>query len=193
MSETEVRSPSVIKAEELDPKFKYKMSKIHGAKDLMICFQCGTCTADCPISRFSELYRPRKIARMVQLGLKDRLLSDDALWLCSTCFTCVDHCPQGVEIAGIVRALRNLAVSEKRIMPFVSRELAMSIMKTGYALILGATYELPESMIKRRESQGLPPLPVPNANARAELEKIYEVTGSTKLIDKVRTFEQVRS
>jgi hypothetical protein len=84
-------------------------------------------------------------------------------------------------------------VSEKRIMPLVSRELAMSIMKTGYALILGTTYELPESMIKRRESQGLPPLPVPNANARAELEKIYQVTGSTKLIDKVRTFEQVRS
>jgi heterodisulfide reductase subunit C len=130
---------------------------------------------------------------MVQLGLKDRLLSDDALWLCSTCYTCVDHCPQGVEIAGIVRALRNLVVSEKRIMPLVSRELAMSIMKTGYALILGTTYELPESMIKRRESQGLPPLPVPNANARAELEKIYQVTGSTKLIDKVRTFEQVRS
>ncbi|MGQ9507024.1 MAG: 4Fe-4S dicluster domain-containing protein, partial [Candidatus Bathycorpusculaceae bacterium] len=110
MSETQEYVPSVIKAEEMNPKFKYEMSKMHGAERLMLCFQCGTCTADCPISRFSDFYRPRKIARMVQLGLKGRLLSDEALWLCSSCFTCVDHCPQGVEIAGIVRVLRNLSV-----------------------------------------------------------------------------------
>ncbi|MGD8544969.1 MAG: 4Fe-4S dicluster domain-containing protein [Candidatus Bathyarchaeota archaeon] len=190
MAETEVYSPSVIRAEELDPKFKYRMSKIHGAEKLMLCFQCGTCTADCPISRFSDFYRPRKIARMVQLGLKDRLLSDSALWLCSTCFTCVDHCPQGVEIAGIVRALRNMAVTEKKIIPLVSKELATSLLKSGYALILGATYEFPKSKLKQRETLGLPPLP---KTKLSDLEKIFKVTGALKAIEKAKPFEQVRS
>jgi len=184
MTETQEHVPSVIKAEELDPKFKYKLSKMPGAENLMVCFQCGTCTADCPISRFSDFYRPRKIARMVQLGLKDRLLSDDALWLCSTCFTCVDHCPQGVEIAGIVRALRNLTVKERGVMPLVSKELASNILKVGYV------YEIPESRHRRRETLGLPPLPKPNL---ADVKKIFEVTGSSELLEKTKTFEKVES
>jgi len=184
MSETQEHHPTVIKAEELDPKFKYEMSKIHGAEKIMLCFQCGTCTADCPISRFSDFYRPRKIARMVQLGLKDRLLSDDALWLCSTCFTCVDHCPQGVEIAGIGRALRNLTVKEKALMPLVSKQLASNILKGGYS------YEFPESRHKRREMRGLPPLPKPNLK---DLKKIFKTTRSLEILEKVKTFEKVRS
>lgn len=184
MSETEKYTPTIIKAEELDPKFKYKLSKMPGAEKLMLCFQCGTCTADCPISRFSDFYRPRRIARMVQLGLKDRLLSDDALWLCSTCFTCVDHCPQGVEIAGIVRVLRNLTVKEKRVMPLVSRELASNMLKTGYV------YQIPESRHKRREMQGLPALPKSNL---ADVEKIFKITDSLEILETAKTFEKVKS
>jgi heterodisulfide reductase subunit C len=84
----------VLKTSDIDPKFKYKISKIPGAEKIMLCFQCGTCTADCPIARFSDIYRPRKLMRMTQLGMKDRVLSSEALWLCAACFTCVDHCPK---------------------------------------------------------------------------------------------------
>ena len=184
MSEAQEHVPSVIKAGELDPKFKYEMSKVHGAEKVMLCFQCGTCTADCPISRFSDFYRPRKIARMVQLGLKTRLLSDDALWLCSTCFTCVDHCPQGVEVAGIVRSLRNLTVKEKGMMPLVYRELASNLLKTGYV------YAIPESRLKKRAEEGLPPLPKANLN---DVTKIFGVTISLKTLENAKTFEKVRS
>ncbi|MDH5375762.1 MAG: 4Fe-4S dicluster domain-containing protein [Candidatus Bathyarchaeota archaeon] len=184
MSETQEYTPTIIKAEELDPKFKYKLSKMPGAEKLMLCFQCGTCTADCPISRFSDFYRPRKIARMVQLGLKDRLLSDDALWLCSTCFTCVDHCPQGVEIAGIVRVLRNLTVREKGVMPIVFKELASNILRTGYV------YQIPESRHKRREMQGLPTLPKPNLE---DVKKMFRITGSSGILETVQTFDKVKS
>ncbi|MGQ9544440.1 MAG: 4Fe-4S dicluster domain-containing protein [Candidatus Bathycorpusculaceae bacterium] len=184
MSETQEYVPNVIKAEEMNPKFKYEMSKKHGAERIMLCFQCGTCTADCPISRFSDFYRPRKIARMVQLGLKDRLLSDEALWLCSSCFTCVDHCPQGVEIAGIVRVLRNLSVKEKGVMPLVYRELASNLLKGGYV------YEIVESRHKKRAELGLPPLPKPNLE---EISKIFQITGSLEMLEKVKTFEKVKS
>ncbi|MGQ9460300.1 MAG: 4Fe-4S dicluster domain-containing protein [Candidatus Bathyarchaeaceae archaeon] len=167
---------AVLKITDMDPKFKYEISKIHGAEKVMLCFQCGTCTADCPIARFSDFYRPRKLVRMTQLGLKNRLLSNDIIWLCSTCFTCIDHCPQDVGIANIIRALRNLSVKEGD-MPIVFKELASNILKTGYA------YVIPELRLKKREEHGLPTLPKANIKS---IEKLFEITGFSKTLEKGR-------
>jgi heterodisulfide reductase subunit C len=175
--EKETEQGMVIKFTEMNPKFKYEISEISGAEKIMLCFQCGTCTADCPISRFDEFYRPRKLVRMTQLGLKDRLLSNDVIWLCSTCFTCIDHCPQDVGIASIVRALRNLTVEGGR-MPDVYKELASNIRKTGYA------YVIPGLRLKRREEQGLPALPKANLESVA---KLFDITGFSKTLEKVET------
>ncbi|RLG91910.1 hypothetical protein DRO34_03290 [Candidatus Bathyarchaeota archaeon] len=176
------QTSQVIKAEELDPKFKYEISKIHGAEKLMLCFQCGTCTADCPVSRYSEFYRPRKIARMVQLGLKDRILSDKHLWICTTCYTCIDHCPQDVDVAHVIRVLRNMSVKHTNLMPLVYKELAGNLMKSGFV------YMIPESRIRRREQAGLPPLPKTKPD---EVAKVFELTGFTKLLENSETFEKV--
>ncbi|HLE75811.1 MAG TPA: 4Fe-4S dicluster domain-containing protein [Candidatus Bathyarchaeia archaeon] len=155
MTET-IKEP--IKASEIDPKFKYEISKMHGGEKLLRCFQCGTCTSDCPVARFSETYRPRQIIRMTQLGLKERVLNSDALWLCAACFTCTDRCPQDVEVASVIRVLRNLA-AEKGMVPLVFKEQACSILESGYA------YKIPELRLKKRETQGLPPLPKGNAES----------------------------
>ena len=165
---------TVLKTSDMDPKFKYKISKIPGAEKIMLCFQCGTCTADCPIARFSDTYRPRKLMRMTQLGMKDRVLSSDVIWLCSACFTCVDHCPQGVEVASVLRALRNLAVKEG-FMPVVFRELASNISKTGYA------YRIPELRLKKRADKGLPPLPKANLE---DISKLFNLTDFSKALEK---------
>jgi heterodisulfide reductase subunit C len=149
MTETEQK---LIHASEINPKFKYEIAKMHGGEKLMRCFQCGTCTSDCPIARFSDTYRPRQIIRMTQLGLKDRVLKSDTLWLCASCFTCTDRCPQDVEVANVIRVLRNLA-AEQGIVPQVFKEEASSILESGYA------YRIPELRLKKRETLGLPPLP----------------------------------
>jgi len=159
-----------IKMRDLDPKFKYKISKVSGAEKIILCFQCGTCTADCPIARFSEIYHPRKLMRMTQLGMKDRVLSSEALWLCAACFTCVDHCPQGVEIANVLRALRNMAV-EEGIMPPVFAELTSNIASTGYA------YRIPELRLKKRGEKGLPLLPKTDVEAVSRLFELLAVKG----------------
>jgi len=166
-----------LKMSDIDPKFKYEISKLSGAENVLLCFQCGTCTADCPIARFSDFYRPRKFIRMAQLGLKEKLLSNDAISLCSTCFTCTDHCPQDVGIADIVRVFRNLTVKEGK-MPAVYKELASNILKTGYA------YEIPELRHKKREEKRLPPLPKANLE---NLTKLFDVTGLSRMLEKVRT------
>ncbi len=147
-----------IKASEIDPKFKYEISNMHGGEKLMRCFQCGTCTSDCPIAEFSDTYRPRQIIRMAQFGLKDKVLKSDTLWLCAACFRCTDRCPQGVEVASVIRVLRNMA-AEQGIVPVVFKEEATSILDTGYA------YRIPELRIKKRETLGLPPLPKGNSES----------------------------
>ena len=144
-----------IKSSEIDPKFKYEIAQMHGAEKVMRCFQCGTCTSDCPVARFSETYRPRQIIRMTQLGLKDRVLKSDTLWLCASCFRCTDRCPQDVEVASVIRVIRNLA-AKKGIMPQAFKEPALSILADGYA------YKIPELRIKKRGPSGLPPLPKGN-------------------------------
>jgi heterodisulfide reductase subunit C len=163
MTET---TKGTIKASEIDPKFKYEISKMHGGEKLLRCFQCGTCTSDCPVARFSETYRPRQIIRMTQLGLKERVLNSDTLWLCAACFTCTDRCPQDVEVASVIRVLRNLA-AEKGMVPLVFKEQACSILASGYA------YKIPELRLKKRETQGLPPLPKGNPeNIRKSLSGV---------------------
>ena len=160
-----------IKASEIDPKFKYELTKMHGGEKLLRCFQCGTCTSDCPIARFSDTYRPRQIIRMAQLGLKNRVLNSDTLWLCAACFTCTDRCPQNIEVASVIRVLRNLA-AEKGCVPAVFKEQASCILDSGYA------YKIPELRIKKREPQGLPPLPKGNPeNIRKALKgvKFFEI------------------
>jgi len=164
MAET---AQKTIKSSEMDPKFKYAISKMHGGEKLMRCFQCGTCTSDCPIARFSDTYRPRQIIRMTQLGLKDRVLNSDTLWLCASCFTCTDRCPQDVEVASVIRVLRNLAAEQGHI-PQVFKEQCASILESGYA------YKIPELRVKKRESSGLPPLPKGNPeNIRKSLREVH--------------------
>jgi len=175
--EKEKTKETVLEVSDIDPKFKYEISKLPGAEKVMLCFQCGTCTADCPIARFDDFYRPRKLIRMVQLGLKDRLLSNEVIWLCSTCFTCIDHCPQDVGIASIVRALRNLTVKEGE-MPVVYKELASNVRKTGYA------YMIPGLRLRNREKQGLPTLPKANLESMA---KLFDITGFSKPLEKETT------
>ena len=163
-----------LKISDINLRFKNEVKKIPGGERMMLCFQCGTCTADCPVSRFSETYRPRQLLRMAQLGLKDKVLSSDQLWLCAACYTCVDHCPQDVEISSVIRALKNIAVREGY-MPLVFKELAGAIMETGLA------YKIPELRLKKRGETGLPPLPKSDAACVAIL---FNKTHFGKLIEK---------
>jgi len=182
LAEARIESQRIVNIERVDPKFKDELTKMPGTERIRFCFQCGTCTADCVIARFSSFYKPRKIARMVQLGLKDRLLSNDDLWLCTTCFTCVDHCPQGVEVSSIVRALRNMSVKEKKTIPMVFKTFASNILKSGYV------YLMPSSRLKRREAHGLPSLPKSKVE---DVAKLFKATGFLEILESAESFEKV--
>ena len=103
---------NVIRSSELDPKFKDEVAGQPGGEKLKVCYACGVCTAGCPVSEVSEDFDPRKIIRMVLMGMKERVLSSDFIWYCTQCFTCSGHCPQNVKFTDIMRVLRDMTVKK---------------------------------------------------------------------------------
>ncbi len=103
---------NAIRSSELDPKFKDEVASQPGGEKLKLCYACGVCTAGCPVSEVSDDFDPRKIIRMVLMGMKERVLSSDFIWYCTQCFTCSGHCPQNVKFTDIMRVLRDMAVKE---------------------------------------------------------------------------------
>lgn len=81
-------------------------------QDLMACYQCGKCSAGCPMAKYMDIL-PNQMIRFAQLGLKDELLSSEAIWLCVSCLTCNSRCPKGVRIAEIIEALRQVLIRRR--------------------------------------------------------------------------------
>ena len=70
-----------------------------------LCFQCLKCSTGCPLlSEMDE--HPAQIVHAVRLGQDELALSSTTPWLCASCQTCTTRCPQGVDIAGLMDALR---------------------------------------------------------------------------------------
>jgi len=112
-----------IEMRELDPHFKYAVAQRPGGENLKTCFSCGVCTAGCPISEIDERYNPRKIIRMVILGMRKEVLSSDFIWLCSLCYTCYAHCPQNVKFTDVMGVLRDMAVEEGYVNPSFLKQI----------------------------------------------------------------------
>jgi heterodisulfide reductase subunit C len=101
-----------IRVSELDPSFKAEVIAHEAARDITACFSCGTCTAGCPIHEAYPEYDPRKMARMVNLGMRERVLSSPYIWYCATCHTCEQRCPQNVKFFSVLNVLKNMAAKE---------------------------------------------------------------------------------
>ena len=96
----------------LDTKFKYDVANEPGGENVKVCFACGLCTASCPVADIDEKFNPRRIIRMVLLGMRKEVLSSDTIWFCIQCYNCQGHCPQNVDFADSMKALRSMAVKE---------------------------------------------------------------------------------
>jgi len=164
---------SVVRLDETDTELSEAVAKTYGEK-INICFQCGTCTATCPIRRFDETYNPRLILRETLLGLRKRVLSSDVIWLCASCYSCTERCPRGVRPAEVIRAVRNLAVREGHVHPFYR-------MQGSAIATLGRIFKEDEFINEMRANMGLPPLPPVN------LDEVTKVLGHTKIRELLTT------
>ncbi len=93
------------------PEFADEMEE-YGVPTTMECYNCGTCTAICPL-----IYEhfPRKMIRYAQLGAKDRILAQaNELWRCLHCGLCTSTCPREANPGELIMGLRRLVVAHWR-------------------------------------------------------------------------------
>jgi heterodisulfide reductase subunit C2 len=76
--------------------------------DVRDCYQCGKCSAGCPLAEHMDLL-PHQLMRLVQIGRIDRALRSEAIWKCVSCMTCSTRCPKSVDCAGVIDTLRQVA------------------------------------------------------------------------------------
>lgn len=77
------------------------------------CYQCGCCTAGCPIGEWMDP-PPSKAIRILQLGRAEELLASEGIWLCASCLVCGTRCPRNVDYARIAEACRLIVLRGKR-------------------------------------------------------------------------------
>ena len=80
-------------------------------QNLQHCYQCGKCTAGCPVA-FTMDVAPNQIVRMLQLGLLNETLQTETIWLCASCSTCSARCPKGFDLAKLMDNLRQFAYKQ---------------------------------------------------------------------------------
>ncbi len=72
-----------------------------------LCLTCGSCASACPISGVDGL-DPRKVLRMVTLGMEQELIESQWVWKCTLCGKCEESCPMNVEIVQVIARARGL-------------------------------------------------------------------------------------
>ena len=104
MSSTRVK----LSRENVDSDFVKLVNEISG-QNVMLCYQCGRCSAGCPLT-FAMRVLPNQIIRLVQLGLEEEALETNTPHVCASCLTCFARCPRGVDVSKVMEALRAITL-----------------------------------------------------------------------------------
>lgn len=97
---------------------KEAFEKLLDREKLKYCFECGICTASCPIAELmGEDYNPRTLLEKTVLN-PENVLTSYALWLCASCYRCYRRCPQSIKLPDIFLYMRKIAVKQEYNPPF---------------------------------------------------------------------------
>ncbi|MFX1571188.1 MAG: 4Fe-4S dicluster domain-containing protein [Promethearchaeota archaeon] len=132
--------------------FEFRNEVLKHNASLSYCYQCSTCSGGCPVALITQgRYNPRKIIEEAILGLEDKLVAkqDPNSWLCSTCQTCVELCPQKVELTEIFTLIKNRC--------FETGNVPEAFIAQGKAVLEnGVAIPYSKAILSRREKLGLP-------------------------------------
>ena len=130
-----VESRRVKRQSRLDLGFADEIAAIPGGDRLRECFQCGTCSAVCPLSAYMDI-TPRQLIAMTRAGMKDEVLGSFSIWVCAGCYACTTACPKEIPITDMMYALKRTAIREgihpRRFgTPVLAREFVGSVDRWG--------------------------------------------------------------
>ncbi len=100
-----------ISGRKVHNEFSQKVEEISG-QNLFACYQCGNCTAGCPVSFAMDL-GPHQVIRFSLLGLEEEVLKSNTFRMCASCLQCTSRCPKGLDIARIMEAIRLVILRKK--------------------------------------------------------------------------------
>ena len=148
-----------------------------GIETVKHCFQCGTCSGSCPSGRRTP-YKVRQIVRKCLLGLKEEVITDDALWMCTTCYTCQERCPRSVKIVEIIKKARNVA-AHAGYMAKPHKMTGVFVINTGHAVPINDGAKALRTKIGLSE---VPATTHADAGALEEVQKLCKITAFDELI-----------
>ena len=148
-----------------------------GIETVKHCFQCGTCSGSCPSGRRTP-YKVRQIVRKCLLGLKEEVISDDALWMCTTCYTCQERCLRSVKIVEIIKKARNIA-AHAGYMAKPHKMTGVFVINTGHAVPINDAAKALRTKIGLPE---LPPTTHSYPEALEDVQKLCKLTAFDELI-----------
>jgi heterodisulfide reductase subunit C len=161
------------------------------------CYQCKKCSVGCPVVDRTKS-PPSEIIRRLQLGAGRELLHSDLIWTCLSCETCYARCPNEINFAAVIDALRAVAVERgvagpKGNPPLFNRLFLNTVKAFGraYDLQMIALYKvrtgkiLPDmdkfpTMIKKGKIALLPP----SATGKNKVRDIFQRLRRSKGTDK---------
>lgn len=76
------------------------------------CMKCGKCTASCPAYDEME-FHPHQFVDMVESGRIEELMNSRGIYMCLSCFACVERCPRSVEPAKLIEAVRLAVIRQQ--------------------------------------------------------------------------------
>lgn len=93
----------------------YESVKQHPrGKNIHKCWQCGYCTAVCPVVEENPLFNPRYLIHIVKMGYKKELEKfGKYVYLCGSCGRCSEACPKGVDPSGVMEAIGTVLRRQK--------------------------------------------------------------------------------
>ena len=173
---TLLKENDIYSMDDIDKEFTQKFVDA-GIETVDHCFQCGTCGGGCPSGRRTP-YRVRQIVRKCLLGLREEVVSDPALWMCTTCYTCQERCPRSVKIVDIIKMARNEA-AKAGYMADAHKATGSYVIKFGHGVpINDKTKELRKAI----GLDELPPTVHSFPDALEEVQKICVACEFDKLI-----------
>ena len=76
------------------------------------CMKCGKCSGACPAYDEME-YHPHQFVSMVENGRIGELMASKGIYMCLSCFACVERCPRNVEPAKLIEAVRLAVIRQQ--------------------------------------------------------------------------------
>ena len=173
---TLLKENDIYSMDDIDKEFTQKFVDA-GIETVDHCFQCGTCGGGCPSGRRTP-YRVRQIVRKCLLGLKEEVISDPALWMCTTCYTCQERCPRSVKIVDIIKMARNEA-AKAGYMADAHKATGSFVIKFGHGVPIN---DKTKDLRKAIGLDELPPTVHAFPEALEEVQKICAACEFDKLI-----------